>query len=248
MDAIAVEHAGEIDVPSARIGLIIPSVNRLSEPQFTHFAPPGLGIHVTRARIAGKWRKPVTDLAPIIAQAAGTLADATPDLIVYHCTDSSMREGLDGERRILDIVRGEAGIEAVSTSALVVEALNALGIKKLVVVSPYQDNDVIIAYLQTCGFTVVHDVALRLNGHESSGATPQSWVQTTLDNARDDADGYFLSCTNTTQIEAIEDLEAALGKPVVSSNQAVLWGAVKRLRARLGDDIAMPRLGRLMTM
>ena len=249
MDAVAIKNAGDdrIEVPTARIGLIIPSVNRLSEPQFAHFAPPGLGIHVTRARIAGKWRKPVTELAPIIAQAAGALSDSSPDLIVYHCTDSSMREGLDGERHILDIVRREAGIEAVSTSALVVEALNALDIKKLVVISPYQDNDVIIAYLQSCGFTVVHDVALRLPGHESSAAPPERWVETTLDNAREEADGYFLSCTNTTQIEAIEELEGALGKPVVSSNQAVLWGAVKRLRARLGDDVAMPRLGRLMT-
>ena len=248
MDAIMVNPAGtdRIDVPAARIGLIIPSVNRLSEPQFTHFAPPGLGVHVTRARIAGKWRKPIAELAPVIAQAAGALADASPDLIVYHCTDSSMREGLDGERRILDIVRREAGIEAVSTSALVVEALNALGIRKLVIVSPYQDNDVIIAYLQSCGFAVIHDVALRLPGHESSGATPERWVRTTLDNARDEADGYFLSCTNTTQIEAIEELEAALGRPVVTSNQAVLWGAVKRLRSRLGSEVEMPRLGRLM--
>jgi maleate isomerase len=198
-----------------------------------------------RHRIAGKWQKPVAELAPVIAAAAGALSDAGPDLIVYHCTDSSMREGLDGERRILDIVRQETGIEAVSTSALVVEALNALGIKRLVVVSPYQDNDVIIAYLQSCGFTVVHDVALRLPGHESPGAPPERWIESTLGNARDEADGYFLSCTNTTQIEAIEGLEAALGKPVVSSNQAVLWGAVKRLRSRLGQT-AMPRLGQLM--
>jgi maleate isomerase len=248
MDAIAVKHTGEdhIAVPTARVGMIIPSLNRLSETQFAHFAPAGLGIHVTRARIAGKWRKPVTELTPIIAAAAGALSDANPDLIVYHCTDSSMREGLDGERRILDIVHGESGIEAVSTSALVVEALNALGIKKLVIVSPYQDNDVIIAYLESCGFTVVHDVALRLPGHQSSGATPEVWVKTTLDNARDEADGYFLSCTNTTQIEAVAEIEAALGKPVVSSNQAVLWGAVKRLRARLGDAVEMPPLGRLM--
>jgi maleate cis-trans isomerase/Fe-S-cluster containining protein len=238
-------EADRAEVPAARIGLIIPSVNRLSEPQFMRFAPPCLGIHVTRARIAGQWQKPVEELAPVIAAAAGALSDAGPDLIVYHCTDSSMREGLDGERRILDIVRQETGIEAVSTSALVVEALNALGVRKLVVISPYQDNDVIIAYLQSCGFTVVHDVALRLPGHEASGATPERWVEATLDNTRDDADGYFLSCTNTTQIEAIRELEAALGKPVVSSNQAVLWGAVKRLQARLGE-VEMPRLGRLM--
>ena len=88
---------------------------------------------------------------------------------------------------------------------------------------------------------------MRLSGHEASGAAPERWVETTLDHARDEADGYFLSCTNTTQIEAIEELEGALGKPVVSSNQAVLWGAVKRLRARLGE-VAMPRLGRLMGM
>jgi maleate cis-trans isomerase/Fe-S-cluster containining protein len=238
-------EANRIPVPAARVGLIIPSVNRLSEPQFMRFAPPGLGIHVTRARIAGPWRKPVAELAPVIAAAAGALSDAGPDLIVYHCTDSSMREGLDGERRILDIVRQETGIEAVSTSAMVVEALNALGIRKLVIVSPYQDNDVIIAYLQSCGFTVVHDVALRLPVSESAGAPPERWVETTLDNARDDADGYFLSCTNTTQIEAIQELEAALGKPVISSNQAVLWGAVRRLHARLGE-VEMPRLGRLM--
>jgi maleate isomerase len=237
--------ANRIQVPAARIGLIIPSVNRMSEPQFMRFAPPGLGVHVTRARIAGKWRRPVAELAPVIAAAAGAISDASPDLIVYHCTDSSMREGLDGERRILDIVRGETGVEAVSTSALVVEALRAFGIRKLVVVSPYQDNDVIIAYLQSCGFTVVHDVALRLQGHESPDATPERWVEATLDNARDEADGYFLSCTNTTQIEAIQELEAALGKPVVSSNQAVLWGAVRRLRARLGE-VDMPGLGRLM--
>ncbi|HKD28593.1 MAG TPA: YkgJ family cysteine cluster protein [Xanthobacteraceae bacterium] len=239
--------ASRLKVPTARIGLIIPSVNRLSEPQFVHFAPPGLGIHVTRARIAGKWRQPVSELAPIIAEAAAALSDASPDLIIYHCTDSSMREGLDGERRILDIVKRETGIEAVSTSALVVEALNALGIKKLVIVSPYRDNDVIIAYLQSCGFSVVHDVALRLQGHDSSGATPERWVEATLDNAREEADGYFLSCTNTTQIEAIRELEGALAKPVVSSNQAVLWGAVKRLRPRLGE-VAMPRLGRLMEL
>ena len=34
--------------PRARIGLIIPSVNTYSEPQFNRFAPEGLGIHVAR--------------------------------------------------------------------------------------------------------------------------------------------------------------------------------------------------------
>ena len=41
----------------------------------------------------------------------------------------------------------------------------------------------------------------------------------------------FLSCTNTTQIEAVAAIERALGKPVVNSNQAVLWGCVAKLQS-----------------
>jgi len=52
--------------------------------------------------------------------------------------------------------------------------------------------------------------------------------------------------TNTTQIEAIADIERLLGKPVVSSNQAVLWGCVRKLQATLSPLKPMPGLGRLM--
>jgi maleate isomerase len=42
-------------------------------------------------------------------------------------------------------------------------------------------------------------------------------------------------------------IERALGKPVVNSNQAVLWGCLKRLKDKLGDDRAVPQnLGHLM--
>ena len=61
-----------------------------------------------------------------------------------------------------------------------------------------------------------------------------------------DAEGIFLSCTNTTQIDAIKDIERALGKPVVNSNQAVLWGCLKRLKSALGPIPLIPELGRLM--
>jgi hypothetical protein len=42
-----------LPAPRARIGMIIPSVNSMTEPQFNHFAPPGLGVHVARARRRG---------------------------------------------------------------------------------------------------------------------------------------------------------------------------------------------------
>jgi maleate cis-trans isomerase len=249
MDAVAdgksqAQHF--ISEPRARIGLIVPSVNRMSEPQFNHFAPPGLGIHVARARITGPWRKPAAEMREEIARSAAALADSGPDLIVYHCTDSSMREGCAGERTLTGIVNEATGIETVATSALVIEAMRALGTRSVVLLSPYQSNDVIIGYLAENGIAVRHDVALKLNGHEFVAVTPQRWLELAREHDRADADGIFLSCTNTTQIEAIEDIELALGKPVVNSNQAVLWGCVNRLGSRLGAVGPMPRLGRLM--
>lgn len=232
--------------PSARVGLIIPSVNTLSEPQFNHYAPAGLAMHVARARVAGEWRRPFPELKPEIAAAAERLADCKPDLIVFHCTDTSMAEGPQGEGRILDLIRSATGVEALSTSALVLEALQTLGLKKLVVLSPYRSNASIIGYLQAVGIEVVHDVALGLSGLEFPNVTPQDWLRLAREHDRPEADGIFLSCTNTRQIEAIAGIERALGKPVVNSNQAVLWGCLKRLRRKLHHAAADPALGRLM--
>jgi len=44
-----------------------------------------------------------------------------------------------------------------------------------------------------------------------------------------ESDCIFLSCTNMRSIEAILRLERDLGKPVISSNSATLWGCLRRL-------------------
>jgi maleate isomerase len=248
MDAVAAvdKRQPALDLPRARIGLIIPSVNSMSEPQFNHYAPPGLGIHVARARVAGEWKRPLPQMADEITLSAQLLSDVSPNLIVFHCTDTSMTQGPQGEGRILDIVKDATGIDAVATSRLVLEALQTMKIKKLVLLSPYNSNKAVIDYLTATGHVVLHDVALGLKSHEFANVTPREWAELAREHDRPDADGVFLSCTNTTQIEAIAEIERTLGKPVVNSNQAVLWGCVKRLRARLGTLPAMPQLGSLM--
>ena len=232
-DAHRTTNRGRLATPLARIGVIIPTSNRLIEPQFQHYAPVELGVHFARAQITGKWERPLSGLAPEIARAARTLADAKPDLIVFNCTGTSMKEGPEGDKYVLDLIRRETGIGALSTASAVVTALNALGLRRLVLVTPYVQatNDHEIAYLRALGFDVVHDLALGLKGgDEFITVPPERWVEIALANDRPKADGYFLSCTNTTQIEAIEAIEEATGKPAVASNQAVLWACINRLR------------------
>lgn len=238
-------------LPLARVGLIIPSSNRMSEPQFQRFAPPGLAIHTTRLRMTGPWKRPQAALHADIIAAAGALADSRVDLIVFHCTGTSMEEGPEADQAITAMIARETGTPSISTGQAVIEALLALRINRLVLISPYVQatNDHERAYLSDLDFEVLHDVALGLSGgNQYITVPPERWVAITREAAREAADGYFLSCTNTTQIGAIAPLEAALGKPVVNSNQATLWACCWRLSGKLGAMPSHPALGRLFTL
>ncbi|MBI4527727.1 MAG: aspartate/glutamate racemase family protein [Deltaproteobacteria bacterium] len=230
--------------PDPRIGLIIPSSNRLTEPQFHRYAPPGVGVHVARIRMTGQWHRPLRDLRQSIAETAGALSDTRPGLIVFHCTASSMEEGLKGESDVLETIEKSSGCPAITTAQAIAQALSHAGVRKLVLISPYikETNQHEVRYLREAGFEVIHELGLGLRGgDEYITVTPERWKEVVIKNARDKADGYLLSCTNTTMIEAIEDLEERLGKPVITSNQATLWLSLHRI----GRSQPIKGLGRL---
>lgn len=232
----------------ARLGLIIPSSNRLSEPHFRRFMPRDVGVHTTRLRMTGAHNKPLDQLLEDVSRAAATLGDARCDVIVFHCTANSMEHGLEGEQKILDAVRESSGAQALSTAQGVVEALRASAMKKMVLISPYPQshNDHEKEYLEALGFQILHDVALGAPSVNYPHVPPSKWMEVARAHWRDDADGIFLSCTNTTQIDIIAPLEAELGKPVVNSNQATIWASLKRLAPKLGPTTPPAALGSLM--
>jgi len=225
------------------IGLIIPSGNRLTEPQFSQYLPSGVGAHVTRLRMTGKFRKPLAELKRPLVEAAEALSDLNPSVIVFHCTANSMESGLAHEKAIVDIVEQASGCPTITTAQALTQAFNHFGIKKLVLISPYVQatNQLEVNYLSETGYTVLHELGLALEPHAYSSVTPEEWQKVVKENLRADADGYFLSCTNTRMIEAVADLENDLGKPVVNSNQATIWACLKKLGIKHSD----PRLGRL---
>jgi maleate cis-trans isomerase len=229
--------------PEPSIGLIIPSGNRLTEPQFNRYLPSGVGAHVTRLRMTGKFRKPLAELKRPLVEAAEALSDLNPSVIVFHCTANSMESGLAHEKAIIEIIEQASGCPTITTAQALTQAFNHFGIKKIVLVSPYiqATNQLEVNYLRETGFTVLHELGLALEPHAYSEVTPEEWKRVVKDNLRADADGYFLSCTNTRMIEAIADLERDLGKPVVNSNQATIWACLKKLGIKHSDG----RLGRL---
>lgn len=227
----------------ARIGLIIPSVNRMTEPQFHAYAPPGVGVHVTRLRMTGKFRKSPSELKPALAEAAVALSDTKPDVIVFHCTANSMEKGLAGEASLVETIQAASRCPTITTAQAIRQAFARCSLKKLVLISPYvkETNEHEVKYLSEAGFTVLHDLGLGLDSDRYSTVTSQEWIDVVKENTREDADGYFLSCTNTQMIEAIAPLERDLGRTVISSNQATLWACLEKL----GVSVRSDNLGRL---
>jgi maleate isomerase len=232
-------------ITAASIGLIIPSGNRLTEPQFNVYLPRHVGVHVTRLRMTGKFRKPLSELERPLSEAAEALSDIKPSVIVFHCTANSMENGLTHEAAIVEIVQKASGCPTITTAQAITQSFRHCGIRKLVLVSPYVQatNEHEVKYLNESGFNVLHEFGLGLESDAYSTVTPEEWKKVVRANTRADADGYLLSCTNTRTIEVIDDLENELGKPVITSNQATLWACLKKLGISHSDR----KLGRLFS-
>jgi len=227
----------------ARVGLIIPSSNRLVEDEMVRWFPPDVHPHIARLRMTGPHRVPIDTLVARVEEAAGTLDDARCAAVVFHCTATSMDEGADGAQRLLAALRRGARGTCVATATALLQAFAATGIRRVVLVTPYDraTTDHEAAFLRDAGIEVVQSVAMDRGGSDGFAATPpQFWYDTVRGAAHPDADGYFLSCANIACFEQIEPLEAALDRPMITSNQAVLWWALRAIRK--GDR---PRLGRL---
>jgi maleate isomerase len=238
----------QLAVAPARVGLIIPSSNRLTEPHMHHCAPAGVQVHVTRLRMTGPHHVGLDQLMPRIVEATGALADARCDVIVFHCTASSMESGLDGERSVLEAMGDVAnGAHVLTTATATRAALEALELRRIVLVSPYvaATHAHEVDFLVEAGLDVVGDRCLGLGGGDDYiQVTPADWLSVAREAMLPSAQGMFLSCTNIRVPEIIRPLEAALGVPVVTSNQAVLWYALRA--CGLDDDV--PELGHLLQL
>jgi maleate isomerase len=219
---------------TARIGLIIPSSNRMVEGEMVRHLPPGFVAHVARLRMTGAHRVTLGRLMPRIAPAAATLIDARCDVIAFHCTANSTAKGLAGEAKLLDALR-RAGAQHVTTTATAIRAaLDALRVGRIVLLTPYsaQTTDEEAQFLQAAGYQVIGAHGFALNGSDEYCATPaQFWRDRAVAAARPDADAYLLSCANISVFPVIDEIERRLDRPVVTSNQAVLWHALSLLGA-----------------
>lgn len=213
-----------------RIGLIIPSLNVIVEDDFRRALPADVGLHVGRVRL-GKTRGRVTQAALLEAgrdaiEQSTLLADAGMDAIAFNCTGASLSDGPEGARRLRDQIAAATDTRATTTILSVVRALRAAGLRRIVHLCPFTPEFGAdeATFLRAEGFDIVASCGLNFtDARLAARLSPReiSDVAAALD--RPDADGLFLACANVRAMEATAELQQRIGKPVVTSNQAVMW-------------------------
>lgn len=222
----------------ARLGFILMSTDLAAEADFTDMAPAGVGVHITRLKTDDHTtNETLSRHIEHMAEAASRIQPSTkPDIISYSCTSGSI---VIGEERVFDEIRkGAPWAKPMCLVTGVIDALHELGVKKLVVGTPYLDeiNNAEAEFLLAKGFDVLDIQGLNLKtGTQMGQVTPDYWKQFALEIDQLEADAVFLSCGGIRSLEVAEDIEQIIKKPVITSNQAQFWSCLRR--AGITDEL-----------
>lgn len=216
----------------AMIGLILPSLNGIMEPELNAMAPEGVSVHATRLLLpSGPSLEDLKKMAEGTESAAELLASAGVNIIAYACTSGSLVGGAGWDKKLINRIEKAIPLPATTTSTAVIRACRELGVSKVALATPYDEatNQVEKEFLETHDIEVVNMKGLNLHGDELRKAPPETTYNLTCEVDTDKADAVFISCTGFKTITIIEKLEQKLGKLVFSSNTATMWDVLKKL-------------------
>lgn len=220
--------------PRRRLGVIVPSSNTVVEDDFRSRLPEDVGLHVARMLLAHTTPEAERAMLGVhLRQAADDLGTAHPHVVAFACTSAGALLGTDGEARLEDDLARRTGARVVSTNAAVAEALRRRGAHRVAILTAYvaELNDAIAATLATRGFEVTSIDGLGITDNYAIADIEPSALVAFAQRCVEpgSCDAVFVSCTNLRAADAVEDIAAAVGVPVVTSNLATLELALERL-------------------
>lgn len=216
--------------PLGRIGVIALATDFNIEQDLRRIYPPGLEIFTSRVRnVNPLTMENLRLMAPGISAAADAILPGTDlDVIIYGCTSGTAALGIDKVADLIHQSRPSVAVTNPVTAALA--AFQQLGTKRISILTPYTEavNNEVAALFAGKGYKILNISGF---GFEDDTAmtfiTPQDIVDAAQATCDPDADLLFISCTALRASHVIEQIEQRLGKPVVSSNQALVWHSLQ---------------------
>ncbi len=231
---------------AATLGLIVLQSDETIEAEFRFLFPQGdVAIYVSRVPSAPEvTTDTLAEMETELPRAAGLLPPSLEfDVVGYGCTSGA---NVIGPEAVHGLIEGAVKTRAVTEPLSAVRAaIRALGVRRIGVVSPYiaKVSAPLIAALEDEGVAVTASVSFdERQEARVARIDPDSILEAGLEvGAREDVEAVFLSCTNLRTVGMLDELEARLGKPAISSNQALAWHMASLAGVKSGRPV-----GRLM--
>ncbi len=214
-----------------KIGLVCLSTDLTVENDFYLMRPNNhIGFFVNRVEfINPTTRENLVAMQPKLTDAARLiLPDMELDAIVYACTSASAVIGDDVVRT--SVAKGKPGVPVITPTTATIEGFNRLGIDKITLVAPYikQVSEILAQYFCDQGLNIHNMDYLDIEDDRDIGRlSPDSIIKAAKQAANSITQGVFLACTALPVVPIIAQLEDELGVPVITSNQAMLWQALR---------------------
>jgi maleate isomerase len=216
----------------ARIGVVLLSSDMQTERDFAAMTPPDVYIHAARVRFDNPATKENLMNTRGRIAAAAKLINPGEKLaaLLYACTSASALIGDDKIRAILRRASSDAPCFTPVSAALA--GLKALGAARVAILAPYtkEVSAGVARCLQAGGITIANLVYLGIaDDRRIARISLKVIVRAAIETMRQTpaADALFISCTNMRAVEVIEEIEKKIKKPVITSNQAMLWAALR---------------------
>ncbi|MDI1251599.1 aspartate/glutamate racemase family protein [Thermomonas sp.] len=233
----------------AAIGLVVLATDHTIEHEWRNLLRlDGVGFY--ECRLANSPDISPETLAAMEKDIAASVALIRPgeriDVVAFGCTSGAM---VIGEEKVFERIReARPGVACTTPITAALAGLRALGAKRIALLTPYvrSVSEWMASYIEARDIQVVKAGSFNhANDNEVARIDAQSIRNAVLDLGSDDAvDAVFVSCTSLRVASQVTELEQLLGKPVLSSNHAMAWHAL-----RLGGvQDKVPHLGRLFDL
>jgi maleate isomerase len=166
------------------------------------------------------------------------------DAVAYASTTSAYAIGFEAETAVVSRLEARLGVPVAATCAPAVRALRLLDVERVTVIgAPWFDaelNELGAAYFRNQGFDVLCSQSAELS-RDPGRIKPTAVYEWTLRHFRDATQGIFIGGNGFRTTGAIDLLETAIGRPVLTANQVLLWDVL----ARTGAQCKIKGYGRL---
>ena len=242
-----------------RVGQLVPSPNTTMETEIPAMLmarhairPERFTFHSSRMRMKKVVKAELEAMDRDSDRCAVELSDARVDVLGYACLVAIMSMGLGYHRqsqaRLHErTVENGAPTPVVTSAGALVEGLQALGAKRIVVICPYLKplTQLVVDYLQAEGFDVLDHIALEIPDNLEVGRhDPAKLLEIYKRLDCRGADALVISaCVQMPSLAVIDQVQSQVGIPVVSAAVCTTYKMLKEL----GLEAVVPGAGALLS-